>query len=206
LKEIQFGQIINLFFMNKNSGFSQTVAIIVTLVIVVCAGIVWAVAQNNQSPDNAVMDEKMEDKIESNESNAMMDGDQMENDSIPTEDSMIADEKMDDSDVMMTKPGAYKDYSVATVESEQQAGNKVVLFFHASWCPFCKAANQAFTSRASEIPSGVTILKTDYDSNTELKQKYGVSYQHTFVQIDSDENQVSKWNGGDIDNLKKYLK
>ena len=83
---------------------------------------------------------------------------------------------------------------------------KLVLFFHAPWCPFCKTADGEFQSRTSEIPAGVAVLKTDYDSNTSLKQKYGVTYQHTFVQVDDDENLVSKWNGGDIDNLKKYLK
>jgi hypothetical protein len=51
----------------------------------------------------------------------------------------------------------------------------------------------------------VTVLKIDYDSNTQLKQKYGVTYQHTFVQIDNNESLVTKWNGGDIDNLIKYL-
>lgn len=107
---------------------------------------------------------------------------------------------------MMDKHGSYQDYSAATVKSEQAGGNKVVLFFHAAWCPFCKTADGAFINRASEIPAGVTILKTDYDSNTDLKKKYGVTYQHTFVQIDSDGNAVTKWNGGDIDNLKKYLK
>jgi thiol-disulfide isomerase/thioredoxin len=95
---------------------------------------------------------------------------------------------------------------VETVAAEQSSGNKVVLFFHAPWCPFCRAANTAFLQRADEIPSGVVVLKTDYDTNTELKRKYGVTYQHTFVQIDANGNQVSKWNGGDIDNLKKYLK
>ena len=104
-----------------------------------------------------------------------------------SDESMMKDDKMmDDSDTMMQKTGSYKDYSIATVEAEQKAGNKVVLFFHAPWCPFCKAANTEFMSRANEIPSGVTVLKTDYDSNSELKQKYGVTYQHTFVQIDND--------------------
>jgi hypothetical protein len=49
-------------------------------------------------------------------------------------------------------------------------------------------------------------LKTDYDSNNELKKKYGVTYQHTFVQIDSNGNMITKWNGGDIDTLKQNLK
>ena len=102
--------------------------------------------------------------------------------------------------------GSYKDYSSEIVQAEQKKGNKVVLFFHAPWCPYCRAADEAFITKTDQIPIGVTVLKTDYDSNTDLKQKYGVTYQHTFVQIDSNEKLVTKWNGGDIDNLKKYLK
>jgi thiol-disulfide isomerase/thioredoxin len=102
--------------------------------------------------------------------------------------------------------GDYKDYSESTVQNEQKAGHKVVLFFHAQWCPFCKAANTAFINKRSQIPVGVTVLKTDYDENVDLKTKYGVTYQHTFVQIDNDGTLVSKWSGGDIENLKKYLK
>lgn len=159
--------------MNKQKGFSQTWVISIIVVLLVGAGVVWAVVQNNNKSENAMMED---------------------------------DKKMDSSDAMTEKHGSYKDYSVATVEAEQKAGNRVVLFFHAPWCPFCKAANVEFMSHANEIPAGATVLKTDYDSNTELKQKYGVTYQHTFVQIDNDENQISKWSGGDIDNLKKYLK
>jgi thiol-disulfide isomerase/thioredoxin len=101
---------------------------------------------------------------------------------------------------------AYQDYSPDKPAKLASSGYKVVLFFHAPWCPFCRSANSTFVSRTSEIPQGVAVLKTDYDSNSDLKKKYGVTYQHTFVQIDAEGNAVSKWSGGDIDNLKKYIK
>jgi hypothetical protein len=48
----------------------------------------------------------------------------------------------------------------------------------------------------------VTILKTDYDKETELKKKYGVTYQHTLVQVDKSGNMIKKWSGGGtLDNL-----
>lgn len=126
---------------------------------------------------------------------------------VSTENSTMTKDKMtDEKTQVMQKSGSYKDYSASLASEEAKAGNKVVLFFHAPWCPFCKTADTAFKARLNEIPAGVTVLKTDYDSNAALKQKYGVTYQHTFVQIDAQNNQVSKWNGGDIDNLKKYLK
>lgn len=107
---------------------------------------------------------------------------------------------------MMAKHGEYLDYSPETLKAEIAEDHKVVLFFHAPWCPFCKAADAAFKAKLDQIPANVVILKTDYDSNTALKQQYGVTYQHTFVQIDKDGNMLSKWNGGDLANLVKYLK
>lgn len=104
------------------------------------------------------------------------------------------------------KAESYKEYSEATVAAEQKAGNKIVLFFHATWCPECRAADAAFKAHPEKIPAGVTVLKTDYDSNTALKKKYVVTYQHTFVQIDNNGNLVTKWISGDIAALKKNIK
>ena len=105
-----------------------------------------------------------------------------------------------------TKAGVYVDYTANSITDATENGGKAVLFFHAAWCPFCKTADAAFKSRASEIPSGVTVIKTDYDTQKELKTKYGVTYQHTFVQVDSQGNLITKWNGGDIESLKANLK
>jgi len=51
-------------------------------------------------------------------------------------------------------------------------------------------------SNLSNIPSGTTILSADYDTYTDLKKKYGVTTQHTLVQVDKDGNQITKWSGG----------
>lgn len=45
------------------------------------------------------------------------------------------------------------------------------------------------------------LFKTDYDTEKALKQKYGITYQHTFVYVDKDGKQIKKWNGGAIDAL-----
>ncbi|MBL8030902.1 MAG: thioredoxin family protein [Candidatus Doudnabacteria bacterium] len=117
-----------------------------------------------------------------------------------------ADKSTEVKENVAAKPGEYLDYSPETLKIELAEGHKVVLFFHAPWCPFCKTADAAFKAKLDQIPTNVVVLKTDYDSNSALKQKYGVTYQHTFVQIDANGNMVSKWNGGDVDSLKKYLK
>lgn len=96
-----------------------------------------------------------------------------------------------------TDSGSYADYSQATLAAANQAG-ETVLFFHANWCPTCRAADSELVNQSDEIPAGVTILKVDYDTESELKDQYGVTSQHTFVHIDADGNEISKWNGGGL--------
>jgi thiol-disulfide isomerase/thioredoxin len=73
---------------------------------------------------------------------------------------------------------------------------KVILFFKASWCPSCRTLDADIKAKESAIPMGLTILEVDYDKYPELKQKYGVTMQHTLVQVDKDGNQIAKWSGG----------
>ena len=75
--------------------------------------------------------------------------------------------------------GAYVDYTDGAIEST--AGTKV-LFFHASWCPKCRQLDEEL--RAEGAPDGLTVFKVDYDSRTDLRQKYGVTLQTTVVFVD----------------------
>ena len=123
------------------------------------------------------------------------------------EEGAMKDEKMRDTNsAMMEKHGSYLDYSAATVAAEQKAGHKVVLYFYAPWCPFCRAADADFQAHGDKIPAGVTVLKTSYDNETALKQKYGITHQHTFVQIDNNGDMITKWISGDVDLLNKNIK
>lgn len=87
-----------------------------------------------------------------------------------------------------------------------------VLFFFANWCPTCIPADKEFQNRQAELPNDVVIIRVNYndtetdDQEKELAKKYGVTYQHSFVQIDQNGNAVSKWNGGKFDELLKNLK
>lgn len=98
----------------------------------------------------------------------------------------------------------YQDYSIQSFQ--QSSTNKRVYFFYAKWCPTCKTAHSEFTNQSSQIPDDVIIFRTDYDTETELKKKYGITYQHTFVQVDDQGNELSKWNGGGLRELKNMVK
>ncbi|MBI4130589.1 thioredoxin family protein [Candidatus Roizmanbacteria bacterium] len=94
------------------------------------------------------------------------------------------------------KTSWYTAYSPEALAAATVDDQKAVIFFHASWCPTCKAASEDFQSNIGQIPSDVTILKADYDTRTELKKKYGVVMQDTFVQVDSQGNALATWNSG----------
>ena len=100
-----------------------------------------------------------------------------------------------------TQPGAYLDYNADSVA--KTAGRKI-LFFYAPWCPQCRALEQSI--KASTIPSGVTIFKTDFDSSTELRQKYGVSIQTTLVEIDSAGNKIQSYTAYNTPDLQTVIK
>ncbi len=96
---------------------------------------------------------------------------------------------------MMAK-GAYLEYDPSGTQLALAKTGKVVLFFHAAWCPSCKGADADITANLDAIPANVTLLKVDYDKYTDLKNKYGVTYQHTFVVVDENGTELNKWNGG----------
>jgi thiol-disulfide isomerase/thioredoxin len=99
------------------------------------------------------------------------------------------------------RPGTYKESNGTPV-----AGMKNLLFFHASWCPTCRAADANIKANLLSIPPGLTIHQVDYDTSTDLKKKYGVTYQHTFVQVDEKGEMIAKWSSGDLDTIIQKIK
>lgn len=95
---------------------------------------------------------------------------------------------------------------------DQVAGKRRVLYFYASWCPICRPADADFKANMSKIPEDVVVLRVNYnDPETDSQEKdlaktYGITYQHTFVQVDASGNQVTKWNGGQLNELLAKIK
>jgi thioredoxin 1 len=172
--------------MNKH-----TKVIVVGIVLVVIVGGAYASMSNKNSvimENEKMIEEK--DMIEKKDENVIMKDYNIENDSMMKEDKT---DMIDKPDSMM-KAGTYDTYSADKVA---QAGtDDVVIFFHASWCPSCRGLNSNIESNIKSIPEGVSILKADYDKEIGLKKKYGVTTQHTLVQVDKDGNLIKKWSGG----------
>jgi len=93
----------------------------------------------------------------------------------------------------MAKPGTYTDYDPTLLANARDG--KLLLFFHASWCPSCRALDKNVEANLANIPADVTILVVNYDKEADLKKKYGVTRQHTLVQVDADGNKIQTLNG-----------
>ena len=78
---------------------------------------------------------------------------------------------------------------------------KTVVFFFASWCPNCILTLSELSEKWSQIEPDITLVIADYDTETGLKAKYGVTYQDTFVLLDSQANGVKLWNAGGVAGL-----
>lgn len=104
----------------------------------------------------------------------------------------------------------YVEYSKTVLD--QAVNNRRVLYFYASWCPTCRSADADFKANTSKIPKDLIVVRVNYNDpetdkeEKDLAEKYGITYQHTFVQIDSQGKEVTKWNGGQTDELFANIK
>lgn len=71
----------------------------------------------------------------------------------------------------------------------------VVLFFAASWCSTCQRTRANIEADLAGIPPGLVIVVVDYDTATDARRLYGVTVQHTFVQIDAEGTALKRWTG-----------
>lgn len=94
-------------------------------------------------------------------------------------------------EISKSSEGRYTNYSPENIANQEYS--QTIVFFYAPWCPECRAFKKAITENS--IPDGVQILETDFDSSTDLKKKYGVTQQTTFVRVNSAGDLQKKWPG-----------
>jgi thioredoxin 1 len=72
-------------------------------------------------------------------------------------------------------------YSPAALAAAQKAGAPVVLHFHASWCPTCRAQDKAFEALKADPSLNVTLMQVDYDKEKALEKQMHVTAQSTLI-------------------------
>lgn len=122
-------------------------------------------------------------------------------------DSVVVD---NNEDQITSDMDRYVEYSKTTFDNA--ADKRRVLFFYANWCPTCRPTDANLKESQGKIPEDAVVIRVNYnDTETDreekdLAQKYAVTYQHTFVQIDAQGNKITAWNGGQIEELLSNLK
>jgi Thioredoxin len=106
----------------------------------------------------------------------------MEKDKMMKEGDSMSKDAMTKAGEVSTPQGLYTQYSVNALAQNPTGTN--IIFFHAPWCPTCKAGEADINANLDKIPEGFQILKTDFDTSTALKQK-----------VDKDGNKLSMGNG-----------
>lgn len=106
-----------------------------------------------------------------------------------------AESEQPSSEPAPSGPGSYITLADYDADKGAYASTDVVLFFNAAWCSTCREARDNIESDLAGIPSDLTIVVVDFDTATDLRQKYGVTVQHTFVQIDAEGTELAKWSG-----------
>lgn len=116
--------------------------------------------------------------------------------------SEIVIEKKDAS--AQSEKALYQKYS-ADFYNQNLGKKPMVLFFHASWCPTCKKLEKDISEDLKNFPEGTVILETDYDKESELKKKYGVTTQTTMIVLNAAGEQVEKLLAPELADLKAAI-
>lgn len=97
------------------------------------------------------------------------------------------------SDPAAPAPGAYVEWEKYDADRAAYSATDVVLFFHADWCPKCQELQDSLDGDG--VPAGLTVVKVDFDTESDLRKEYGVTVQHTMVHIDESGEKLDLWTG-----------
>jgi thiol-disulfide isomerase/thioredoxin len=111
-------------------------------------------------------------------------------DEIPEEvkDLLMQHEDEEESDTMPMHASVYELFNNSVIGN----GKTSVIFFHAAWCSFCKKNDQRLQEFYTSSTPDISTYRVDYDTAEDLKKRYGVVQQDTFVKIDGEGNKVTE--------------
>lgn len=81
---------------------------------------------------------------------------------------------------------------------------KFALFFHANWCPTCRALEKKLKENLNQLNSR-TVLEVDYDTETDLKKKYEITVQSMVVFINADGSVFQTVLNPDLELFEKFF-
>lgn len=178
-----------------------TVLLLPALALAGCSSSSDADKKDDAMMSTSATSSAMSTSSEAPETSAAMDKDAKDG---MKKDAMEKDAMEKDS---MNKGGEFVTYEqyMEHADAAMHHDGRTVLFFDASWCPDCQKLKNALSSEHDVIPADVTVVDVDYDSHSDLRKQYGVTMQHTFVEVDAQGNKVSSWSITDPSALNEKL-
>lgn len=133
---------------------------------------------------------------------AMMEGEKKpEGDAVmedePKDGAMMEGDRAAGDDTMMKADLApyYLAYTETQAAAAMKEGRATVLYFYAAWCPICRTEDPKIKSwiETSELP--IAGFRVNYDTESSLKSKYKIPYQHTTVFLNAAGEETGRFNG-----------
>lgn len=127
---------------------------------------------------------------------AMMGDEKMvEDDAAQQDGAMMQDAPKNDSAMLPDVAPFYVDYTEALHAEAAEAARPIVLYLYAAWCPICRAEDPKIASwiETSDLP--VAGFRVNYDTETELKAKHKIPYQHTTLFLGRRGEEVERFLG-----------
>jgi thioredoxin 1 len=78
-------------------------------------------------------------------------------------------------------PNTFKPFTREAFDAATSEGKMTLVFFHAPWCPVCKAQEPKIQAHLDGDAKQVVALKVDYDTNKALRQEMNVAKQSTLI-------------------------
>jgi thiol-disulfide isomerase/thioredoxin len=72
-------------------------------------------------------------------------------------------------------------FTPAAFKAAADQGKMTLVFFHAPWCPVCKAQEPKVLAHLNRDAKDVVALKVDYDTNLDLRRQMNVQKQSTLI-------------------------
>lgn len=72
-------------------------------------------------------------------------------------------------------------FTKAAFKAAADSGKTTLVFFHAPWCPVCKAQEPKVLAHLNGDAKDVVAFKVDYDTNMDLRKEMNVEKQSTLI-------------------------
>lgn len=109
--------------------------------------------------------------------------------------------KNEKTEAASVKNASYISYADYTSKMDMYKDTKRIFFFHAKWCSVCNALDGDLKTGIEKLPKNTTVIMVDFDKELDLRKKYGVTSQTTFVQVDASGERVAKWNAASLSTI-----